>query len=393
MPWKDTSAMEEKVEFINEWLSNRYTVTELCEAFGISRTTAYKYFDRYAKEGFNAFLEQSRAPVQHPNQTPEDIELAIIDLRKLHKRWGARKIHRLLKNDFPVERIPSVVTVNNILNRNGLIIPRKRVRRVKPLYPIFDPKECNETWSADYKGKFLMRNGNYCHPLTIADSKSRFLFTAKGHHHERFEPAKQEFSRVFMKYGMPKQLHTDNGAPFGSVMAIQRFTKLSYWLIDLGIEPVFSDPGKPQQNGRHERMHRDLKAECAKPPAYNMRTQQRKLNHFVKEYNEVRPHEANHMETPDSVHEISNNKFPGKIKPYDYEEYLQPQYVTKNGAIRWKSNYWVYLARGLAGKHVGMEELGEGIWRVYYRGVFLGYFDETKLGMDKPTIRLTQNIV
>jgi len=393
MPWKDTTAMEQKVEFISEWSSGLYSVTELCKAFEISRSTAHRLINRFDADGYNGLLNLSKAPRQHPNQTAPEIELAIIELRKQHKRWGARKIWKLLQHDFSLDRIPSMVTINNIMNRNGLILPRKRIRRVKPLYPIFDPKECNETWSADYKGKFLMRNNMYCHPLTIADSKSRFLFTAKGHYHEQFKLAKREFTKVFIEYGIPKQIHTDNGAPFGSVMAIQRFTKLSYWFIELGITPVFSDPGKPQQNGRHERMHRDLKAACAKPPEYNLRNQQRKMNHFVKEYNELRPHDALDLETPASCHQYSTRKFKRKIEHYDYEEQLTPQYVTLNGAVRWKALYWVYMARGLAGKHIGIEELGNGIWRVYYRGVFLGYFDESRLGMNNKSVRLTQNMV
>lgn len=136
------------------------------------------------------------------------------------------------------EDIPSVVMVHNILYRNGFVKPQKRLKRVKPVYPIFDPKVCNEVWSADYKGKFLMGNKIYCHPLIIADSKSRFLFTANGHYNEPFKAAKAEFTKVFRKYGIPQQLHTDNGSPFGSVRAIQRFTRLSYWFIELGITPA-----------------------------------------------------------------------------------------------------------------------------------------------------------
>ena len=393
MPWKDTTTMEQKVEFINEWLSNQYTITELCNAFEISRPTAYRLIKRYEEFGIDGLLEQSRSPINHPNKTCEEIEKAIVVFRNMHPRWGAKKIHKLLQKDFSPDRIPSVVTINNILNRNGLIPHRKRMRRVEPVYPIFDPKKCNEVWSADYKGKFLMGNKKYCHPLTISDSKSRFLFTAKGHYKEQFKAAKAEFTRVFRECGLPDQIHTDNGAPFGSVAAIQRFTMLSYWFIELGILPVFSDPAHPEQNGRHERMHRDLKAECAMPSAFNLRAQQCKLNSFVKEYNNIRPHEALKMETPASVHEYSTKQFPDKIKNWDYPPHMEPQYVTLNGAIRWKSFYWVYMARGLAGKHIGMEEIGKGIWKVFYRGVFLGYFNETKLGMKNKSIRLSTNIV
>lgn len=177
---------------------------------------------------------------------------------------------------------------------------------------IFDPKLYYEVWSADYKGKFLMGNKIYCHPLTIEDSKSRSLFIPKGHYKETLKSAKAEFTKVFRKYGIPKQLYTDNGSLFGSVRAIQRFTQLSYWFIELRIMPVFSDPAHPQQNGRHERMHRDLKAACTKPSAYGLKAQQRRLNYFAKVYNHIRPHEALGMKIPAAVHDFSTRPFPEK---------------------------------------------------------------------------------
>ena len=204
---------------------------------------------------------------------------------------------------------------------------------------------------------------------------------------------KRAFEGVFKAYGLPKQIHTDNGRPFGSTMSVQRYTRLSYWFIDLGIEPVFSDPGHPEQNGRHERMHRDLKAYCTKPASANMRTQQRKLNRFVKEYNEVRPHAALGLETPSSVHELSERKYPKRIEEYEYETGLEPRMVSRTGAIRWKSYYWVYVSASLKNKYVGVEEMGEGIYRVYYRGIFLGYFDDTILEKRGQVLKLQTTIV
>ncbi len=262
MPWKESTIMNQKIEFICEWRTGKYTITELCKQFNISRPTAYKMIDRFERQGYDGLRELSRTPRTHPNTTKEYMVNAILELKEKYERWGAKKIHRLLYNDFPVELIPTVLTIHNILKKNGKVCLQKNLRRVKPVHPIFDPKEGNEVWSADYKGKFLMGNKIYCHPLTIADSKSRFLFTAKGHDKENFKSVKAEFTKIFRKYGLPKQIHTDNGSPFGSVQAIQRFTKLSYWFIELGITPVFSDPAHPEQNGRHERMHRDLKADC-----------------------------------------------------------------------------------------------------------------------------------
>ena len=393
MPWKETTTMEQKVEFICEWLSEQYTITELCQAFGISRPTAYRLIQGYDNYGIEGLLEKSKAPRNHPNKTPKKIEKKILKLKSKYNRWGAKKIHKLLYNHFTDAEIPTILTVHNILLRNGLVCPQKRLRRVKPIYPIFDPKKCNEVWSADYKGKFLMGNKKYCHPLTIADSRSRYLFAAKAHYGEKFQPVKEEFTRVFREYGLPKQLHTDNGSPFGAVSAIQRFTRLSYWFIDLGIVPVYSDPAHPEQNGRHERMHRDLKAACVKPAAYDLRAQQRKLNAFVKEYNKIRPHEALGMKTPTKVHKPSKRPFPERVYSYEYPGNMKVMKVTQNGAMRWKSYYWVYMTRGLIGKHVGAEEIGNGIWKVFYRDVFLGYFNEKDIRDKEKSIRLSTNLV
>ncbi len=393
MPWKTTTTMKQKIEFICEWRTGKYTITELCKSFGVSRPTAYKLIHRFENQGFEGLKELSRKPGKHPNTTDQKIIESILKLKEKYKLWGAKKIRVLLFKEFPKEQIPSVVTVHNILRKNGLVSPQKRMRRVKPIHPIFDPKNCNEVWSADYKGKFLMGNKIYCHPLTIADSKSRFLFAAKGHYKETLKAAKTAFTKVFRTYGIPKQIHTDNGSPFGSVRAIQRFTQLSYWFIELGIIPVFSDPAHPEQNGRHERMHRDLKAACAKPSAFDLKAQQRRLNHFVKEYNHIRPHEALDMKTPADVHDFSCRPFPEKIKDFDYDSKYKILKVTKSGAIRWKSYYWVYLTAALKGKYVGIQELGNGIWKVYYRNVFLGFFDQRNLRHKQQSTRLETNLV
>lgn len=393
MPWKNKTTMDQKIEFICEWLSEKYTITELCEYFEISRPTGYRLIQRYEQKGIKGLKDQSKAPIHHPNCTKKEVVEKILDLKEDHKRWGAKKLHKLLYNNFREDEIPGVLTVHNILKRNGLVCPQKRIRRVKALYPIFDPQECNEVWSADYKGKFKMRNMKYCHPLTIADSKSRFLFTAKAHEHEDYISVKKEFTRVFRKYGIPRQIHTDNGTPFGSVSSIQRYTRLSYWFIELGILPVFSDPAHPEQNGRHERMHRDLKAACVMPASFDLRSQQHKLNAFVKEYNYIRPHEALAMETPGKVHKWSERVFPEYIREWVYAPHMKVMNVTQNGSIRWKSYYWVYLTRALIGKRVGAEEIGNGIWKVFYRDVFLGYFNEKDIREKETATRLSTILV
>ena len=393
MPWKETTTMDQKIEFICEWRTSKYTISELCKSFGISRPTGYRLIDQFEKYGYEGLRVQSRAPRKHPNATKDSTVKAILELKGKYPRWGAKKIKKLLFNDYPEENIPSVITIHNILKKNGLVCPQKKMRRVKPSFPIFDPKVCNEVWSADYKGKFLMGNKKYCHPLTIADSKSRFLFSAKAHYREDFKSVKAEFTNVFRKYGLPEQIHTDNGSPFGSVQAIQRFTRLSYWFIEQGILPVFSDPAHPEQNGRHERMHRDLKAACAQPSSFDLRSQQRKLNSFVKEYNTIRPHEALNMETPLNQHNFSTRPFSEKIKTYDYPPNMKVMKVTQNGSIRWKSYFWVYMTQSLTSKYIGAEHIGNEIWKVYYRDVFLGYFNEKEFRIKKQSIRLGTNLV
>ena len=219
------------------------------------------------------------------------------------------------------------------------------------------------------------------------------MFAAKGHYKENLKSAKAEFKRVFRTYVIPKQIHTDNGSSFGSVRAIQRYTRLSYWFIELGIAPVFSDPAHPEQNGRHERMHRDLKAACAKPSAFNLKAQQRRLNHFVKEYNNIRPHEALDMKTPADVHDFSTRPFPERIPNFDYDSKYKVLKVTKNGSIRWKSYYWVYVTAALMDKYVAIEDKGNGIWKVFYRNVLLGFFDERHLRNKEQSTRLETNLV
>lgn len=379
MPWRDYSIMEEKLAFINEYLSGSWTMKDLCESFAISRVTGYKYLDRFRTYGIPGLLESPRNPHSCPHKTPVAIEDAIIALRKEHPRYGAEKLSTILLANDPTLSLPSIPTINNILKRKGLIIPRKRIRRIVPVRPIFNPTAPNEIWSADYKGKFRLGNGSYVYPLTIADSFSRFLFIAKALYHPTFEASKAVFTSVFREYGLPKQIHTDNGAPFAGSTSLARLSSLSVWFIELDIEPVYSDPGHPEQNGRHERMHRELKAEVARPSSSSLIWQQRKLNSFVHEYNTVRPHKALDNNTPASVHIISDRPFKTKIEPWDYPSDFSVRRVFKNGAIRWGSDNWVMVSTALIGKDIGLYELGNGMWRVFFRNKLLGHLDESSL--------------
>lgn len=379
MPWKEMSKMEQKEEFILLYMTGKYTVTNLAQMFYISRKTTHKYIERYKKYGKPGLLVIPKTPSKIANKTPEIIEQEIINLRKKHPRWGAPKLLVLLEDKFPDRDLPKVSTVNLILKRNGLIKERKKRFKTEPKKPKFDPDKCNEIWSADFKGQFRLGNSKYCYPLTIVDSYSRYVFAAKGMYSPNFSGTKSTFIEVFRRYGLPEQIHTDNVQPFGHIRSLGRLTKLSAWFMELGIQPVFSDPASPGQNGRHERMHRELKGEATRPPGKNLQAQQVKLNNFIKEYNEIRPHDSLNLKTPAAVHVISDTKYIKPIPPWIYPKEMIVRYVTHNGFIRIGRAEWMFITSALSGKEVGFEEIGNRIYKLFYRNFFLAYADMNTL--------------
>lgn len=379
MPWKVASMASEKQKFIILYQSGKFTKTELCKGFGISRPTGDAILKKFEEEGWEALAVRSRKHIDHPFRTADDIEDAIVAERKKHTHWGGKKIHRLLERDYDFgdEHIPSITTVNNILKREGLVLARQRVRRhLENRHPVYDPDYPNQIQSADFKGKFPMGNREYCNPLTIADTKTRYLFAIQALERPDTEHCKPIFDKVFREYGLPEYLHTDNGAPFGNANSLRRMTQFSVWIIDVGVTPVYSDPAHPEQNGRHERMHRDLKAEATRPAAANMRAQQKKFDKYIVEYNTVRPHEALGMKTPAEEYVKSAREYQGVITPWDYSKEQRTKLVTVNGAVRWDTNHLVMISTALSGRYVGFEEAGDGIWRIWYRHVALGYYSE-----------------
>jgi len=386
MGWETKSAMEQKILFIKMWESGDYYMSSLCEHFGISRPTGYRLIKQFKKEGERCLRGSSKAPRSIPHKTPQNIEMAIVKLRKKHPDWGARKIKVLLGKSFEQKQIPSETTINAVFKRNDLIKSRRRrFLSEEKLFPKFDPSLPNEIWSADYKGKFRIGNKRHCHPLTICDSNSRFILGIKCHYHPDYKSVKSAYTRAFREYGLPNFLHTDNGTPFGSIRSPKRYSKICYWLIDQGVTPVFSDPGCPQQNGRHERMHKDLKAYCRTRIMSTLSKQQKVMDDFTAEYNQIRPHEALKMKTPHSVHAKSIRQYSEKKIPFEYPLHYKTTKVCKNGAARWGAYNWLFVSSAARGRYIGAEEMGNGIWNVYYRDVLLGYFDE-KLIEKKETL-------
>ncbi len=272
--------------------------------------------------------------------------------------------------------LPARSTICDIISRNGLVLKKSRRRKVghpgKPTKSITAPNDC---WSADFKGQFKTKDGKYCYPLTVTDNFSRYILACEALNGTTIEESKPVFARLFKEYGLPKRIRTDNGAPFAST-GLARLSRLSAWWVTLGILPEVIEPGKPQQNGRHERMHRTLKAETAAPPAGNRRAQQRKFNAFVKEFNNIRPHEALNMKTPADFYKRSKKKIPKKIKPFRYPPHFEVRLVSANTGIRWDGK-WVPVSAAVTRHHLGFEQVDYGIWDVYFGPVKLGRLHES----------------
>ena len=379
MPFMEMTVVDNRKEFILHWKADQESFSSLCQDFGISRPTGYKWVERYKSGGMENLQDRDPSPHEIPNKTPPKVEQAIIEIRKKHKLFGPKKIRKLMETEGVYSQIPAHSTISLILKRNGLIKERKKRKHVEPQEPIFDPDSCNQVWSADYKGKFKMGNGRYCYPLTICDSFSRYILAIKGLHNPNFEETKPVFIDVFKDYGLPLQLHTDNGSPFASIRSLGRITRFAVWLMELGIQPVYSDPASPQQNGRHERMHRELKAAACNRVGKNLQAQQRKMNEFMREYNEIRPHEALGMEVPKTVHEYSNRSYPKEITRWEYPAEFLVKHVCGNGNVRSGKNRWIPISTALSNRSIGLEELGEGIFRIWFRDFILGYLDESDL--------------
>lgn len=372
MPWHETDPMKERQKFILEACGGLFSHAELCRRHGISRKTGYKWLERYELEGPEGLGDRSHEVHRCPHATEPFVVEAAVELRRKHRNWGARKIRQLLLTRYPEWPIPSEQTLHRYFQRAGIVKKRRRsLNRPHPGPPTAPFDAPNSIWTADFKGQFKTRDGLYCYPLTVQDGCSRYLLGCQGLEGTRFAPTKRVFTRLFQEYGLPDRIRTDNGVPFASI-ALGRLSRLSIWWIKLGILPDLIEPASPQQNGRHERMHRDLKAETTIPPAANRSAQQRRFNIFRCEYNEVRPHEALDDRTPATVYEASTRPFPRGLTPPEYPAHYELRKVSTNGGIRW-NNAWVNVSHLLGGDYIGLEEVALDIWSVYFGPVHLGW--------------------
>ena len=375
MPWKESHLVMERMVFINRLQAGEKMV-DLCLEFGISRKTGYKFLERFEKHGEVGLFNQSKRPIRLARSTSLNIENLIIEARQKHPTWGAAKIRDILAKKHPGMRFPVRSTVHEILDRNGFIKSKHRQKRFKACPTgLSDPHQPNELWCADFKGQFKLQNRNYCYPLTMTDYASRFLICCEGLENTRTEEAQAVFEIAFKEFGLPRAIRTDNGSPF-STRGILGLSRLSLWWLKLGIQHERIVPGKPQQNGRHERMHLTLKQETTRPSGLNFLHQQERFDLFIHEFNNERPHADLEMATPASKYKNSERKFPVHLLEPDYPDHDYCCYVNKSGKVFVPGCGDFNLSLILAGEMVGLKQVDETLWDVDFMDMNLGTFDQ-----------------
>lgn len=382
--------MDERVEFIGLYLRGDYLMSELCREFGISRKTGYKYVERYRSRGIEGLVDCSRAARSHPNAVSEERVEGIIALRGLHQSWGPRKLRAWLMRHHPEVIWPASSTIGEILRRHGLVVPRRRSRRSVPYSePFLGYDSPNDVWCADFKGWFRTGDGCRCDPFTLTDGHSRFLLRCQAVIKPDHMYVKPLFDAAFREYGLPRAIRTDNGPPFATI-TLGGLSKLSVEWIRLGIAPERIDPGEPSQNGRHERMHRTLKQETAKPPKASLRAQQQAFDCFRKEYNYERPHEALDQMTPGDFYSCSQRQLPLRLPEIEYPDHYVLRKVHSQGDLRWRSRQ-IYLSETLAGETVGLEQVSDRTWNIYFATLTLATLDDFTLQIQRPRPRKKNN--
>jgi transposase InsO family protein len=371
MPWKETDPMTEKERFVVLALTGRFTIAELCGDFGISRKTGHKYLQRYQCEGRAGLQERSRRPKHCPGATADEVEMLVLKHRRKHSTWGPKKIRDLLLKVDGIERPPHESTIGLILSRHGLSQKRPRPRGVHRVHPehLTEPTRPNEVWSFDFKGWFTLQDGQRCDPLTVCDRYSRYVIGCHACPNQQFTGTLRVARGLMRHHGRPEIIRVDNGTPFASI-ALGGLSQLSVWWIEHGIRVEFIAPGSPQQNGSHERMHRDLKAEVTRLPSRNLAAQQKRFERWRKQYNYERPHESLDMLRPAQIYRASSRRLGEKDKmtyPQDY----QVKRVSGSGHVSHQGANF-YLSEIYAGCRVGLVENEDGLTQLYYANLHLG---------------------
>lgn len=371
MPWD--GVVERRLRFVLAAETGEEPISGLCEAFGISRKTGYKWIDRYRAEGPAGLADRSSAPRRHGRATPEEVAEKIVLLRRARPMWGPRKIIAKLKKEHPQVVWPSPSTAGDILKRAELVGSRQRRRRAPPSpFGLIVPERPNHVWAADYKGWIRLGDGARCEPLTLTDGFSRYLLRLSCGAGTKEAEARPVFEAAFEEFGLPEAIRTDNGPPFAST-GVTGLTSLGVWWIKLGIRLERIDPGKPQQNGRHERFHLTL-LEAMRPTAPDRRAQAERFDAFQDDYNHQRPHQALDQQPPADFYHPSPRQPPAQPPEPDYPAEAAVRSVRSNGEIKWRGEL-VHISSALAGEPIAIEEDEAGDWRVRFYDHPLGIID------------------
>ena len=372
MPWNNVTHMEEITRFVILAQTDRFTVTELCEQFGISRKTGYKHLERYAATGLKGLQARSHRPHAFPQRTEEAVEALVLAERRLHRTWGPKKLHRVLQVKHGIEAPPARSTIGEILRRYGLSVARRR----KPgAYQSLNdgltvPTQPNHVWPFDFKGWFNLGNGQRCDPLTVCDRYSHFVLGVRARPDQQFKGTLHAFQGLMRQAGLPEIIRVDHGSPFASI-GLGRLSSLSIWWIEQGIEVEFTRPASPQDNGSHERMHRDLKAEATSPPSANLAAQQRRFERWQYTYNHERPHESLDQQCPSDFYQPSARRLNEHDKPLVYPADYEVKVVSSNGHVAHEGKNY-HVGEAFAAKRVGLHLNPDGQTELHFANVHLG---------------------
>ena len=374
MPWKETCVMEERLKLILEWQAEEISVSELCRCYGVSRKTAYKWRSRYLSRGASGLSDLSRAPLHHPQALSGAVVASVLEVRHKHPSWGPKKIRAYLGRHRPRVRWPAESSIGELLQREGLVVSRRKRLRAPPRSaPFATCTGPNDVWCIDLKGWFDCGNGERCDPLTLSDAQSRYLLRCQALKRTDGVHAWPVLEAASREYGLPRVLRSDNGPPFGSVAA-GGLSPFAVKVVKAGVLPERIDPGQPQQNGRLERLHLTLKQETASPPAATLRGQGQRFAIFRRVYNEERPHEALGQTPPADHYECSPRRYSGRLREPEYGADHEVRRVHHSGEIRWRG-YCIYISESLAKEPVGLAERDDGDWDIHFGPVPLGRID------------------
>ena len=378
MPWKVSCIVDQRLQFLSSYQKEEMSVSDLCHEFGVSRPTGYRWINRYKEVGPEGLLDLSRRPHSCSHATPEAIANAILALRAKHPSWGARKLKARLEKVEPGVDWPAASTFGSILSRAGLTSPTKKKRRTTPYSePFSEVTAPNQLWCMDFKGYFMTGDGLRCDPFTITDAHSRYLIRCQTVSRMDLSQVRAICEAAMREYGLPARIRTDNGAPFAGT-GLLGLSKLSLGWMKMGIMHERIQPGRPQQNGRHERMHRTLKEDTANPPAATLRLQQKNFDRFRHVFNHERPHEGLNNETPGSLYQPSTKMFPRTVVDYVYPNGFITRRVNNSGDISWHKDR-VFISEVFRFEELGFEETEENFYKVFFRHIEIGEFDAAVL--------------